>query len=195
MPRTRPLRRSEIKPRLLFPGGSNARGAGRSKSDIEDEEATTDVDDAHRHEQSSTAEEQEAGAAAAHTPVKDKFLPSTPPDTARATRTTRRGVEAPVMAADASLAASTPQTAADEIAETEDGSAAAGGPRGKKISPFDGWARTKAGVGAASGTTRSGGGGGDKDKSKGKKRAAAEAMDVGDEEDDGTSKRLRQGTV
>lgn len=104
----RPLTRSSIKPRLLFP--TQKQQQERETADLDDEEATTDIEDPEDH---------------VTTPVKQTvFSPATPPTTGHATRSSTKRAPEPV----------------DTIPY-----------KGKKVSPFDGWARTKAGSGTATG--------------------------------------------
>lgn len=131
----RPLTRSSIKPRLLFP--RKQPDHERTVSLIDDEEALTDIEDPQDHEMTDPDDEKEIV-----TPLNASiFSPPTPPTTGHATR------------------AGTKKGAFDSPPEPPEPVEA--GPyerRGKKVSPFDGWARIKAGT--------SGGGG------KGKKRGA-----------------------
>lgn len=80
----RPLTRSSIKPRLLFP-------TKKPEILIEDEEAVTDVEDLQMSEheevpQTPTRVRQEV----AKTPDAPKFAPVSPPDTKRTTRSTNK---------------------------------------------------------------------------------------------------------
>ena len=126
----RPLTRSSIKPRLLFPPKQTA-------PIVDDEEAPTDIEDPQDHEMTDPEDK-----TAVTTPVKASiFSPPTPPTTGHATR------------------AATKKTTFDlPLDPPEPVEAVSYERRGKKVSPFDRWARTKAGT--------SGGG------SKGKKREA-----------------------
>ena len=126
----RPLTRSSIKPRLLFPSKQTA-------PIVDDEEAPTDIENPQDHEMTDPEDN-----ISVTTPVKASiFSPPTPPTTGHATRAT------------------TKKTAFDlPLDPPEPVEAVSYERRGKKVSPFDGWARTKAGT--------SGGGG------KGKKREA-----------------------
>ena len=127
----RPLTRSSIKPRLLFP--SQKQRAEREAADLEDEEeAPTDIEEQQQH---------------VTTPVKHRvFSPPTPPTTGHATRSsTKQAPPEPVEAIPY---------------------------KGKKVSPFDGWTRKKAGTGG--GTPSSAGGG-----EKGRKREG-EALEKAD---------------
>lgn len=133
-PPSRSLTRSSIKPRLLFP--SAAQKADRSKSDLEDEEAPTDIDDPD------ATETEHEPLPEKRTPVKATFrglAPDTPPDTGHATRSATKkaakdGLSSPAISP-VKLDFNKPL-------------------KGKKVSPFDGWARTKPGIAAAKGTKR-----------------------------------------
>lgn len=163
-PHPRPLRRANIKPRLLFPPNT-AKRTRRTKSDIEDEEAPTDIDDTPQPTEDTTTDQEPQKV---RTPVKESFVPSTPPDTARATRSAKKKPVVAPIGADSSSPG--PETTPPPER------------RGKKVSPFDGWARTKAGVSVTAAAL----------PSKGKKRGA-EAMHDEDEKetDKATSKRVR----
>lgn len=114
----RPLTRSSIKPRLLFP--TPKQRAERSAAAIAEEEAPTDIEDhAMTHPEEIV------------TPVKKSFAPATPPTTGHATRSSTK------KARDATLS---------PLDRGVDGIEVPTGKR-KKVSPFDGWARTKAGMG------------------------------------------------
>ena len=131
----RPLTRSSIKPRLLFP--PKEPDHERPVLTIDDEEALTDIEDPQDHEMTDPEDEKEIA-----TPVNALiFSPPTPPTTGHATR-----------AAMKKAVSDSPPDLPDPV------EAVPYERRGKKLSPFDGWARTKAGT--------SGGGG------KGKKREA-----------------------
>ena len=78
---TRPLTRSSIKPRLLFPTPQQQRE--REATNISDEEATTEVEDGQ--------DDQDAEVT---TPVKQTvFSPATPPTTGHATRSSTKITE------------------------------------------------------------------------------------------------------
>lgn len=113
---SRPLTRSSIKPRLLFPTKAPA---PKTKRMLEEEEAATDVEDAVEAveaEKPTAAVEtpKKAKEERAQTPEAPKFAPASPPETRRTTRSTNK------LSADAA-----------PIKRT-----------GKK-SPFDSWLRTK----------------------------------------------------
>ena len=140
----RPLTRSSIKPRLLFP---NARQkAERTAPDATDEEALTEIEDPTLADPKRIV-----------TPVKKSFGPATPPTTGHATRSTTQKLEAEKSSPDNDMA---------------DDSVILPYPR-KKISPFDGWSRTKPGTSAH----------------RGKKRDA-EHIEIGEE----NAKRVRSGS-
>lgn len=129
----RPLTRSSMKPRLLFPTPQQRQE--RIAAAIEDEEAPTDIEDHHDHEMTEPEGEPVV------TPVKAIFSQAaTPPATGHATRSSTKKV----------------------AAEPTEAMPYEG--KSKKASPFDGWARTKAGVGLSAG--------------KGKKRDG-ETMEMG----------------
>ena len=123
----RPLTRSSIKPRLLFP--TPQQRAERTAAAIADEEAPTDIED-HAMTQPEDIV----------TPVKKSFAPATPPPTGHATRSSTK------KARDTTLS---PSEMDDDMME---------GPaeKRKKVSPFDGWARTKAGASGEKGRKREG---------------------------------------
>ena len=131
------MTRSSVKPRLLFP--TPQQRAERDAAALEAEEAPTDVED---HTMTQPEE--------VVTPVKKTFTPATPPTTGHATRSsTKKARHATLSPLD--------KNEADLELRTE---------KRKKVSPFDGWARTKAGVGVSG---------------KGRKRVADDmAMDEGD---------------
>ena len=113
----RPLTRSSIKPRLLFPGHEKANDEPIS---LEDEEADTDIED---HVMSQLTDEKfETPAEAVDdmpgTPDAPKFAPASPPDSRRTTRSGNK--------------------AGEEATPIK--------PRGGKRSPFDGWRRVKNGA-------------------------------------------------
>ncbi|KAL7793087.1 hypothetical protein V8C37DRAFT_379246 [Trichoderma ceciliae] len=110
---SRPLTRSSIKPRLLFPSKTPA---PKTKRMLEEEEAATDVEDAAEAEKPSANAEtpMKAQEERAQTPEAPKFAPASPPETRRTTRSTNK------LSSDSA-----------PIKRT-----------GKK-SPFDSWLRTK----------------------------------------------------
>lgn len=78
----RPLTRSSIKPRLLFPTSQQIRAKeARSQMTEDEEEAVTDIDDDHV-----MTTPMDHGDKAVATPKAPKFAPASPPTTARATR-------------------------------------------------------------------------------------------------------------
>lgn len=119
----RPLTRSSIKPRLLFPTKQQIQE--RTVSSTDDEEAPTDIEDSKDHEMTNPVDETQIT-----TPVKASiFSPTTPPTTGHATR-----------AATKKAALESPSNPPEPV------EAAPYERRGKKVSPFDGWARTKVGT-------------------------------------------------
>lgn len=140
----RPLTRSSIKPRLLFPTKQQIHQ--RAVSNVDDEEAPTDIEESQDHEMTDPEDEKQVT-----TPVKASiFSPTTPPTTGHATR------------------AATKKAALDSPAHPpEPVEAIPYEPLGKKISPFDGWARTKA---------RTSGIGGNRKKREGEATERTEGM-------------------
>ena len=135
-PHARSLTRSSIKPRLLFP--TTVQKASRSNSDLEDEEAPTDLDD------SDATETEHEPLPEKRTPVKATFRgglpPDTPPDTGHATRSATRKAAADRLT-------SSPISPVKLDLNTS--------LRGHKLSPFDSWARSKpTGNAAGKGTKR-----------------------------------------
>lgn len=127
----RPFTRSSITPRLLFPSASQRRDRGLALD--EDEEATTDIEELPPlpNDSEMTDLEPESEEEVIKTPVKPApSIPATPPTTGHATRAATRKAE---------LLTSSPME--PEIAEVPEPVLRR---RGKKLSPFDGWQRTKA---------------------------------------------------
>ena len=124
----RPLTRSSIRPRLLFP--TKQQVDERTTCTVDDEEAPTDIEDPQDHEMTEPEGENQIT-----TPVKVPVVsPPTPPTTGHATRATSRKV--------APDSPSNPPEPAEAVLYAR---------RGKKVSPFDGWARTKAGTSGVGG--------------------------------------------
>ncbi|KAL6718931.1 hypothetical protein ACLMJK_003166 [Lecanora helva] len=146
----RPLTRSSIKPRLLFPTQKQRQErTNPPNTNTEDEEATTDIEEQPDTPMSGHNDEEEVT-----TPRKQVgFSPATPPTTVHATRQATR-------------------KAADENVEAVPYKG-----NGKRVSPFDGWARSKSAA-ASSGSSKS------------KKREAGEALEKG-EGGDGDSKKMK----
>ncbi|KAL8793007.1 MAG: hypothetical protein Q9195_004411 [Heterodermia aff. obscurata] len=141
--------RSSVKPRLLFPTAQQQR-----ERQLADEEAITDIEASHDSDMTDVATEEteteEQGGTHVVTPVKTSFTPATPPTTVHATRAaTKKGVEASPLDA-----------VPVEVKK-----------KGGKRSPFDGWARRKAGTSATA-------------TGKGRKRQG-EALEKGDDDSDG----------
>lgn len=86
-----PLTRSSVKPRLLFPTPEQLKAKEvkemRSQATEDEEEAITDIDEAHNL---STPKDQQGHAVA--TPKAPKFAPASPPTTTRATRSKQMDV-------------------------------------------------------------------------------------------------------
>ncbi|KAK2064829.1 hypothetical protein LY76DRAFT_532157 [Colletotrichum caudatum] len=96
----KPLTRSSIKPRLLFPVASKSTAIN---STLEEEEAVTDIEDHHLEEREEEAEEEQSPDTSVETqnecpptPQAPKFgsTVATPPDTRRATRSGLKSEEA-----------------------------------------------------------------------------------------------------
>ncbi|KAJ3472256.1 hypothetical protein NLG97_g11146 [Lecanicillium saksenae] len=91
-----PLTRSSVKPRLLFPPKQEE----QSEIDLEDEEATTDVEDEVKERLRHAVPETPTKARneSAKTPEAPKYAPVSPPETRRTTRSTNKlsGDETPM---------------------------------------------------------------------------------------------------
>ncbi|KAL8746384.1 MAG: hypothetical protein Q9190_001593 [Brigantiaea leucoxantha] len=138
--RTLPLTRSSIKPRLLFPPSNQSQ-----EPCLDDEEAPTDVEDlSDIHNNAETtpknAPEQDKRPA---TPVPKSSDPTTPPTTGHATRAVTRR---------ARLDTSQSSPNGSELMDESSSSLLLDQPKRRKVTPFDGWQRTKAGL---SGTGKS----------------------------------------
>lgn len=115
----RPLTRSSIKPRLLFPTAEQTKAKQkRSETTEDEEEAITDIEEpptpmdfANDH---------------VSTPKPPKFAPATPPTTARATRSKKIDM-------DVSLGSDDEVPSPNHVDSGKDA----------KLSPFDNWPRTK----------------------------------------------------
>lgn len=111
--RLRPLTRSSLKPKLLFP--NTKQKAEPSASALTDEEALTEVEDSTKLKSKDVV-----------TPVKQSFGPATPPTTGHATRSSTQKSRA------------TPQSDEDVRGFTPGKPLGR-----KRVSPFDSWQRTK----------------------------------------------------
>ncbi|KAL8923960.1 MAG: hypothetical protein Q9172_002887 [Xanthocarpia lactea] len=133
-PRLRPLTRSSVKPRLLFPTEKQ-----RRKRELAEEEALTEIEDAHGVE---TESKQKKNKKKPITPTKQSFAPpATPPATGHATRSATK---------QAAMNGGSPPFGMPE--GDVEGSASSGDrhrPK-KRTSPFDTWQRTKANGSAGS---------------------------------------------
>ncbi|KAL8853512.1 MAG: hypothetical protein Q9221_001671 [Calogaya cf. arnoldii] len=124
-PRLRPLTRSSVKPRLLFPTEKQ-----RRERELAEEEALTEIEDAR------PTEEKEKKPI---TPIKQSFAgPATPPTTGHATRSVTKQ-------AAINNDGAPPDVVIDGLPQSGERR-----PR-KKTSPFDAWQRTKAGSSAGHG--------------------------------------------
>ncbi|KAI8950374.1 hypothetical protein F4801DRAFT_549410 [Xylaria longipes] len=116
--RHRPMTRSSIKPRLLFP--SKPKGKQAATLTTEDEEAVTDIEDNIFHHNAQDVETEipatpiQFSKGKVETPKAPRFAPASPPSTGRATRST------------------------DKLHESDTPMRVA-----KVPSPFDGWRRSK----------------------------------------------------
>jgi len=110
----RPLTRSSIKPRLLFPSAEQIQE--RSQLTEDEEEAVTDIE-SEDYDMSTPLAQVDVTVG---TPKAPKFAPATPPTTVRATRSK-----------DARMTRSPAGPGSDD------------GVRGNSLSPFDRWQRTK----------------------------------------------------
>lgn len=124
----RPLTRSSIKPRLLFPTAEQSRAREAKSHNTEDEEADTDIEEPM--DGVSTPYDQVNEVAA--TPKAPRFGPVTPPTTARATRSKK--VE---------LCSSPAGPTSDEEYECTSPMIRNRRTASAKVSPFDQWQRVK----------------------------------------------------
>ena len=137
----RPLTRSSIKPRLLFPTTPQTE-TEHPDIGITDEEAITDIEDPHAHDSDLTELAPDTEEEALVTPVKLSFTPTSPPSTGRATRASTRKA-----ALDSSPTGPEPAEAKPRFVVKH----------GRTASPFDNWRRTKAGAaGSSKGKKRAG---------------------------------------
>ncbi|KAB5543043.1 hypothetical protein GE09DRAFT_235631 [Coniochaeta sp. 2T2.1] len=134
----RPMTRSTIKPRLLFPVAEPAQQEEPAPTNLEDEEAETDIEEPVSTKDEMDLEEDEPQTPndlieqTPDTPLAPKFAPTMPASPPTTQRTTRHGTKS-----------------ADETTPMKP-------TRGGKRSPFDGWRRTKNGGSESSGSKRSG---------------------------------------
>ena len=129
-PRLRPFTRSSMTPRLLFPTAEQSKAREEAaKLAEEEEEAITDIEEPNDldSEMSDIAVDTEEEILI--TPVKPSFTPVSPPTTGHATRAATKKA-----ALDSSPLGPEPVEFSRNIVKN-----------GKKISPFAGWQRTKAG--------------------------------------------------
>lgn len=125
----RPLTRSAITPRLLFPSEEQVLERTHGPDDV-DEEAVTDIE-----MPTASPAKQKGKAHEVQTPTRHRFKPASPPSTSRATRS---------MDKHASPMQSTP-TYEDERVPMSVGADETFPTQSKRKSPFDTWQRTKAG--------------------------------------------------
>lgn len=144
--------RSSIKPRLLFPTAQQQR-----ERELADEEATTDIEQhADDNEMTDIATDETEIEELVVTPVKTTFTPTSPPETGHATRSATKK---------AGMGSSPLSGEVDGGVQVKKG----------RRSPFDGWARRKAGASASSAAT-----------GKGKKRQG-ELIEKGDQAEGGVA--------
>lgn len=125
----RPLTRSSIKPRLLFPTAEQSRAREARSHNTEDEEADTDIEEPMGGVSTPFDQVDEVTS----TPKAPRFGPVTPPTTARTTRSKK--VEIPSSpagrpASDDESVPTSPTTRSHRTASS-------------KVSPFDQWQRVK----------------------------------------------------
>lgn len=133
----RPLTRSSIKPRLLFPTAEQSRAREPKSHNTSDEEADTDIEDA------AVCTPLDLMDHVAATPKAPRFGPVSPPTTARTTRSKKIDLSAQL----------------DDSATEDEGapsSPISRSQRGGKVSPFDAWQRVKKPSVASSSKKRSG---------------------------------------
>ncbi|KAI9789218.1 MAG: hypothetical protein M1833_002446 [Piccolia ochrophora] len=155
----RPNTRSSIKPRLLFPTPQQERAQKDNKESLaasnasyldptsaanDEEEAITDIDDSAELEQDLQQSNNTISVADPRTPDTPAFSPATPPSNARTTRASARNKSTPTD--------TSPLTTSD--IDMLDSPQRAPAKRGKKVSPFDGWQRTKGGAATTASTAR-----------------------------------------
>jgi hypothetical protein len=128
----RPLTRSSIKPRLLFPSDEEIRQREQHADDV-DEEAVTDIEMGD----TSSPTVEKLKTAEAGTPVKGRYKPASPPTTTRATRSTN-------MTSSLSHPTPIPEEEPEPMSVGTDDSFNMQPKPGRK-SPFDSWQRTKTG--------------------------------------------------
>ncbi|KAL9034249.1 MAG: hypothetical protein Q9214_007130 [Letrouitia sp. 1 TL-2023] len=142
--RSHPLRRTSIKPRLLFPTQTQ-----RRDHEIAEEEALTDIEqlpDALDNAAMTTKEPRDDRVVNnLNTPVKGSFAPTSPPSTGRATRAATKRAKLDRV--------TSPARSSEPVEESFHTR-----PQKRKTrSPFDMWQRTKSGVsGSGTGQKRKG---------------------------------------
>jgi hypothetical protein len=141
-----PLTRSSLKPRLLFPTPEEIAVREKKAQVTDDEEVMTDLEDPFSTVVSTPAKHMNDFAV---TPAAPKFVPVSPPTTARAARSTKMDMDSSATSSDPI----TPTTRATRSMRKMDidSSATSSNPitpspsrlRGANVGPFDGWQRTK----------------------------------------------------
>jgi hypothetical protein len=126
----RPLTRSSIKPRLLFPTPEQAKAREPIYHNTDDEEADTDIEEQPTSTPSNMVKDMAA------TPKAPRFAPVSPPTTARATRSKKMDISTaqPESLSEDEVAPASPLMRSQRT--------------GGKVSPFDQWQRVKSGAGS-----------------------------------------------
>jgi hypothetical protein len=129
----RPLTRSSIKPRLLFPTAEQTKAKEkRSQTTEDEEEAITDIEESQAR---MDLDDQVA------TPKPPKFAPATPPTTARTTRSKKIDMDTSLLSDD--------EATVPSPNHVDSGT-------GARLSPFDNWPRTKRQAGGTASKKREG---------------------------------------
>jgi hypothetical protein len=141
-----PLTRSSLEPRLLFPTPEQMAVREKKPQVTDEEEVMTDLEDPFSTVVSTPAKHMNDFAV---TPAAPKFAPVSPPTTARAMRSNKMDIDDSVQASDPI----TPTARATRSMRKMDIDSSAfssnpitpspSRPRRAKVSPFDGWQRTK----------------------------------------------------
>jgi hypothetical protein len=138
-----PLTRSSLKPRLLFPTPEQMAVREKKHQVTDDEEVMTDLEDPFNTVVSTPAKHINDFAV---TPAAPKFAPVSPPTTARAARSNRIDIDDSGQASDpiTPTARATRSMKKMDIDNATSSNPITPSPsRRSKVSPFDGWQRTK----------------------------------------------------
>jgi hypothetical protein len=141
-----PLTRSSLKPRLLFPTPEQMAVREKKSQVIDDEEVMTDLEDPFNNVVSTPAKHMNDFAV---TPPAPKFALVSPPTTARAARSNKMDIDDSARAPDPITPTARATRSMKKI--DIDSAASSSNPitpspsisRRAKVSPFDGWQRTK----------------------------------------------------